>query len=111
MRRLLVVLGIGGSLALACAAGCSATNDSTQHSHGGSQTASGAAAGNGGIGGMGVGGGGSGGAWTSTGGGTPAQVCKVSDDAPDALPPCIDKAPADSFTPELQWEWTAPPNA
>ena len=70
-----------------------------------------------GTGGTGNGAGGGGGGFTVSGtmsvgpGGGQASVCKVNDDASgDALPPCIDKAPADSFQPEVQWTWTAPPS-
>ncbi|WP_437734444.1 FG-GAP repeat domain-containing protein [Sorangium sp. So ce1335] len=39
-----------------------------------------------------------------------SAMCKIEDgDSDDALPICSDKAPADSFTPVVQWEWTAPP--
>jgi hypothetical protein len=31
--------------------------------------------------------------------------CKVPEDDMDAVPPCKEKAPVDSFDPEVQWEW------
>jgi hypothetical protein len=36
--------------------------------------------------------------------GTPVDVCKVGDDG-SGVGPCRKIAPADSFTPELQWSW------
>jgi hypothetical protein len=38
------------------------------------------------------------------GGGRPPS-CRVSDDGVDAVPPCSEKAPPDSFDPEVQWSW------
>lgn len=58
--------------------------------------------GEGGFGGLGVGGG-------NGGSGGPVKLCKVTDDDSQNAPTCEDKAPADAFSPSLQWEWTAPP--
>jgi hypothetical protein len=42
-------------------------------------------------------------------GGAPAgSLCKVHEAEDDAVPQCEQKAPAGSFSPVLQWEWTAP---
>ncbi len=40
--------------------------------------------------------------------GEPVDECKVNDDM-DAVGACEDEAPADSFEPEVQWQWTGPP--
>ncbi len=37
----------------------------------------------------------------------PGDVCKVGGGV-DGSPPCVDKAPPDSFSPEVQWEWSGP---
>ena len=51
-----------------------------------------------GVGGVGPGG---------SGGGTTGS-CKVVESTGDAVPACQKKAPAGSFSPEVQWTWTAP---
>jgi hypothetical protein len=33
-------------------------------------------------------------------------VCTVDEDEGNAPPPCVESAPADAFTPEIQWSWT-----
>ena len=83
---------------------CSASSESDSFEEG---TQAGAGAGTGQGGELAIGGAGGG---LGVGGGTPGPVCKVSDQAPDALPPCVEKAPPDAFSPVTQWEWTAPPN-
>ncbi|MBK8258682.1 MAG: VCBS repeat-containing protein [Polyangiaceae bacterium] len=55
----------------------------------------------GGFGGFGTGG--------SVGTGGVAKACKVLDDDSQNAPTCEEKAPADSFAPTVQWQWTAPP--
>jgi len=108
VRRSFTFLSLGFATFLAALAACDATSDpDTFDTGGGGPGGEGPVSGTGalGIGGMG------GGTLAVGSGGTTGQVCKVSDTTPDALPPCKDKAPADSFTPEVQWSWTAPPNA
>jgi hypothetical protein len=39
--------------------------------------------------------------------GTPVNACKVQDDG-TGVGMCTDKAPPDSFEPEIQWSWTGP---
>lgn len=101
-------LGLGGLVAaVVAAAACSATGDpngfdasSTAMTGQGAGSTSGG--GNNVGGSIGIGG--------SIGvGGTPMGSCKVTEDNDNALPPCTDKAPANSFEPEVQWSWTAPP--
>src|SRR5262245_26746126 len=99
----LLLLSVAGG-ASGCS-GCGATAEPDTFAAGGD--GSGAVGPTSGTAGLGIGGAGGG---ISVGSGGTSQVCKVSDTVPDALPPCKDKAPADSFTPEVQWEWTAPPN-
>ncbi|PCC75691.1 hypothetical protein SAMN02745121_00231 [Nannocystis exedens] len=36
--------------------------------------------------------------------GEPVDLCKVSDDM-DAVVPCVDEAPPNSFEPDIQWAW------
>jgi hypothetical protein len=43
------------------------------------------------------------------GGGLTGDLCKVTETNENALPDCKEKAPADAFTPVVQWEWTGPP--
>ena len=74
-----------------------------------SSTGTGQGAGSGTEGGNNVGGSGGLGGSFGIGGGTPMAACKVTENNEDALPPCTDKAPANSFAPEVQWSWTAPP--
>jgi hypothetical protein len=38
----------------------------------------------------------------------PGSSCKVLESEDDAVPKCQQKAPAGSFAPVVQWEWTAP---
>src|SRR5688572_2653266 len=43
-------------------------------------------------------------------GGAPAgSSCKVTESEGDAIPQCEQKAPAGSFKPVVQWQWTPPP--
>jgi hypothetical protein len=42
------------------------------------------------------------------GGSGPVDVCKVSESDLDTPPPCELSAPADSFDPVVQWEWSPP---
>jgi hypothetical protein len=94
-------------LVTAVALGCSATKTTdTSNGSGGNGPGSGGSGGGGASGGSGPGGGfvGPGGSGGNIG---PGDPCKVQDTG-DALPPCEDKAPAESFTPVVQWEWTAP---
>jgi hypothetical protein len=94
---------------LACAA-CAAVDDpaaesSTSAGHGGSNGGGPAASASTGTGGgIGLGSGGAGGA------GGAVKACKVSEggDSENA-PVCTRKAPADSFSPVVQWTWTSPP--
>jgi hypothetical protein len=52
-------------------------------------------------GGFGIGG--------SSGVGGAPNLCKVQDEGADnALPTCDEKAPAESFDPQVQWTWTGP---
>jgi outer membrane protein assembly factor BamB len=41
-------------------------------------------------------------------GGGPGNLCKVDDGQEDAGGTCDDKAPPNSFDPDLQWEWLGP---
>jgi hypothetical protein len=41
--------------------------------------------------------------------GEPQDLCKVPDEDDNAPPPCEMTAPADAFTPEVQWTWQGPP--
>lgn len=43
------------------------------------------------------------------GGGMPHDICKVPEDGSQDAPTCVETAPAESFAPEVQWTWTAPP--
>jgi hypothetical protein len=54
-----------------------------------------------GFGGLGGGGG------TGTGGAV--MACKVTEDNAQDAPVCTQKAPANSFSPNVQWQWNAPP--
>ena len=100
-RPALVVLAAALASA-AVAQACSASNDSP------SDTASG---GSGGSGGSTTGTSTSFGGGLQTDGGTGgvANACKVSDSSGQDAPICEKKAPADSFAPQVQWTWTAPP--
>lgn len=49
-----------------------------------------------------------GGAESST---TDMPGCMVDPDDGDAPPNCVEEAPADSFTPEVQWAWTGNPHS
>jgi hypothetical protein len=89
MRQGFFVLVVATGLA-ACAAG----RDIAGVAPAGSATGAGGAGGSG-VGGFGIGG--------ASGG-----ACKVTDEALDAPPACKEKAPPDSFSPVVQWEWTAP---
>ncbi len=61
----------------------------------------------GGAGGNGVGGDGF--SVGGNGAGGAPQFCKVSGNGSEDAPTCVEKAPADSFAPQVQWSWTAPP--
>jgi hypothetical protein len=90
----LLVATLGAAVLVAC----SATNDKRTGGNGDGGSTGGA----GGLGGGFTGG--------FNQGGDEGPVCKVPPDNDDAVvPTCDDKAPADSFAPEVQWEWTAPP--
>ncbi|MCA9625582.1 MAG: VCBS repeat-containing protein [Myxococcales bacterium] len=97
-------LGIGATaLGMVIAGGCGAGSSELTGS-GGSGTGKGTGAGSEGGsnfgGGFGVGG----------GSGAMGPTCKVPPDSDDAVVgTCDDIAPANSFEPALQWEWTAPP--
>ena len=100
---LLTTLLLGSAcLVAACSAGSDA-NETQTTSGAGAMSAGGSHAGGTGTGGLSLGG---------QGGTTPpGPVCKVTDSNPDALPPCQEQAPPNSFQPEIQWTWTAPTNA
>ncbi|MEZ4298858.1 MAG: VCBS repeat-containing protein [Polyangiaceae bacterium] len=97
---------------LACAAavgtGCNATPQTTSLSAntGGSAGSSNSGGNNGGFGGVG---GFNPGGGSPTGAGGAVQICKVTDDNAQDAPTCEEKAPADAFSPSVQWQWTAPP--
>jgi hypothetical protein len=99
MRTSLLFFGATAFLAAACSVtACSATNDNRPVDNDDTGPS-------GGTGGMG------GGNFTGgfNNGGDTGPVCKVPADNDDAVvPTCDDKAPADSFAPEVQWQWTAP---
>jgi hypothetical protein len=92
-------------LALGLGVACSAASDDRTFpdgdgGDGGSGATMSTAAGIGGTLSVGAGG---------TGGGLTGDLCKVSETNENALPDCKEKAPADAFTPVVQWEWTGPP--
>ena len=93
---------VGVGLALGCSA---ADEPSPGEGGGGSGTGAGTGTGGHGVGGFGVGGLGTGGNGT----GNAAPSCKVIEGG-DAVPECQEKAPADAFSPTVQWTWTAPPS-
>src|SRR5262249_27709063 len=99
-----------GTIAIALSAGCSAAphQNSTNNGGNGAGGANGGMGGNGGANG-GVAGIDIGGTAGNTGSGGAAQACKVTDDDAQNAPTCTQKAPADSFSPSVQWAWTAPP--
>jgi hypothetical protein len=84
-------------------AACSATNNHEGFGGSDGEGASGAGAGTG-IGG---------GAPTSVGvgGNNTTPSCKVNESDDNAVPECTETAPANAFSPEVQWTWTAPPSA
>jgi hypothetical protein len=87
----------GGVAWLACSAGGD-RRETTGSSASGGSGPSGSGAGGGSVGiGVGVG-----------GGGGMGNACKVQESTEETLPPCEESAPPDSFTPAVQWEWTAP---
>ncbi|MFO0546920.1 MAG: VCBS repeat-containing protein [Polyangiaceae bacterium] len=102
-----VVLSIGCVLLLPLS-GCSC--DAGVNPTGGGGSGATSAGGDGGAGATSfVGGGGSTGSFAQ-GGSVPVDVCKVNDSGSDnAVTPCVDVAPANSFSPAVQWTWTAPP--
>ncbi len=85
--------------------GCSASENNGDSGSGGR----GGASSNGGSGGSGnatsIGGGG--GLTVGPGTGGSQNICKVNESG-DAVPDCDDSAPAESFSPMVQWDWTAP---
>ena len=90
------------TLTLSVALGCGAsTHNSTST---GGTASGGSTGGTANTGGDGIGGGLGGG---NTGGVAP-QACKVTDDNAQDAPTCTQKAPADAFSPSVQWEWTGP---
>lgn len=96
---------LGLLLGCAVVAGCSASGDDTgsgaANSGAGGVGAGGLDLGGAGVGGLNLGG---------SGAGTPVDPCKVPPDDDDATPSiCEEQAPPDSFSPAVQWEWTAPP--
>ncbi len=94
-------------LAAACAASKSEDGGGASNAGGSTNTGSGTATATGGMGFGGMGGG-----WNIGGSTPPVDPCKVPPDADDAPPEwCEDQAPADSFDPQIQWEWTAPAGA
>jgi hypothetical protein len=97
LRRRLVWAGVF-AVAAACGAAACGAGSKLEDDDGEGKNGPGAGSGGSGGGfGAGVGG--------STSGG---DMCKVAEVSGDALPPCEDSAPPDSFDPEVQWEWTAP---
>ncbi len=93
---------VGLSLVLA-GCSCEAGNEIGGGSSNGGSTSSAGANGEGGRGGS------TGSFATGGGGGTaPVDMCKVNESGLDALPPCEQKAPANSFDPVVQWQWSAP---
>ncbi len=87
----------------ACAASGDDSDGTGGTSQGGSTSSSGTGAsstGTGGEGGLILAGG--------HGGNVEVDPCKVVEGEGDAPPPCDDIAPSDSFSPEVQWTWTAP---
>ncbi len=99
--RALVVGLVGGAVAMAC----SATADPNEFDD--SSDASSGAGGATSTTGSDVGGGFA--TSVTTGAGGVANICKVQDEGQDnVLPTCEEKAPAESFTPQIQWEWTGP---
>jgi hypothetical protein len=103
-RHGLLSLTIAAALAAACSAN---TQQGTTGDTGGSGgNGTGNTGNDGGEGGFfPVGGGGP----TGSGTGGSVMACKVLDDDAQNAPTCEEKAPADSFSPVVQWEWTAPP--
>ena len=98
----MVGVGVGAGLIAACGTDGSVISDDEGTGPG---TGAGSSQGGSGQGGVGFGGFGQGG-----GEGAGGPTCKVPPDADDAvIGTCEDIAPADSFDPAVQWEWTAPP--
>jgi len=94
-------------IALGLGVACSAATDDREFpdddgdgGNGGSGATMSTAAGLGGSLSVGAGG---------AGGGITGDLCKVTETNENALPDCKEKAPADAFTPVVQWEWTGPP--
>ncbi|NUQ77705.1 MAG: VCBS repeat-containing protein [Polyangiaceae bacterium] len=99
--RIIYFLGIAFGLGVACSA---SNDDRTFPDNDGGEGGSGATSGS-----TGAGIGGSFTVGSGGGGGFSGDICKVSETNENALPDCVEKAPPDSFTPVVQWEWTAPP--
>ncbi len=108
MKRLARLAWLGGMLFAAAVSGCSCEAGNTSPG-GGDQGGAGA-------GGPGTGANSFGGAAGSTasfgnGGSTssgPVDLCKVNEMDLDTPPPCKISAPADSFDPVVQWQWSPP---
>lgn len=98
-RRLASWLFVGASVL--ASVGCA---DDAQTPSGGAAAGGAPSTGGSGFGGQGFGDGGNG-----AGGDAPQNLCKVPDEGSDDAPTCVETAPADSFDPEVQWTWTAPP--
>ncbi|MEQ9318308.1 MAG: hypothetical protein RIF41_04080, partial [Polyangiaceae bacterium] len=102
VRAILGTIAVGAGLVAACGTDGSVISDDEGTGPG---TGAGSSQGGSGQGGVGFGGFGQGG-----GQGAMGPTCKVPPDADDAvIGTCEDIAPADSFDPAVQWEWTAPP--
>ena len=111
-------VGVGGDFG--GTAGSTGAGASSGGASGSGDATAGGSTGGGSSGGASTGGASSGGASTGgakfdvgtplDGGGTGGEgTCDVVDDM-NAVPPCMDKAPPDSFDPEVQWSW-GPPGA
>lgn len=98
--------GAAALLIAACSAGDQRTFDNTGGGGGSSNTST-ASSGSTSNGSTGIGGGFTSGS-SGTAGGTVGPSCKVIESQGDAVPDCTESAPADSFSPEVQWTWTAP---
>lgn len=107
--RLIVQLGLASAAMALLFAACTATDERTFNNGnsggGGSGSTSGSTSSNS-TSGVGVGGS------FTTSGGTGGMVagpsCKVIESQGDAVPDCTESAPANAFSPEVQWTWSAP---
>jgi hypothetical protein len=103
MTGRILYFGIALGLGVACSAATDDRefpDDDGDGGNGGSGATMSTAAGLGGSLSVGAGG---------AGGGITGDLCKVTETNENALPDCKEKAPADAFTPVVQWEWTGPP--